>query len=85
MTLLVLELNDQGIRIGDESVLRASSPGYVVAAGKELVSEVSGGPVSDDLILYTAELIARLRTGDEGQEGLAAFFDKRTPDWAITS
>ncbi len=56
-----------------------------MAAGKELVAEVSGGAVSEEVIQYTAELIARLRTGDEGQEGLAAFFDKRTPDWAITS
>lgn len=56
-----------------------------MAAGKELVTQVSGGPVSDDTIQYTAELIARLRTGNEGQEGLAAFFDKRTPDWAVTS
>ncbi|MFL1405061.1 enoyl-CoA hydratase-related protein [Marinobacter sp. M1N3S26] len=56
-----------------------------MAAGKELVTQVSGGPVSDDTLQYTAELIARLRTGGEGQEGLAAFFDKRTPDWAVTS
>jgi methylglutaconyl-CoA hydratase len=56
-----------------------------MAAGKELVSAVAGGAVSDDIIQYTAEVIARLRTGDEGQEGLAAFFDKRTPDWAVTS
>ena len=56
-----------------------------MAAGKELVTQVSGGPVSDDTIQYTAELIARLRTGNEGQEGLAAFFDKRTPGWAVTS
>lgn len=28
-----------------------------------------------------AELIARLRVSDEGQEGLAAFFDKRRPKW----
>ncbi|WP_417548158.1 enoyl-CoA hydratase-related protein [Marinobacter segnicrescens] len=56
-----------------------------MAAGKELVSAVSGGAVSDEIIQYTAEVIARLRTGDEGQEGLAAFFEKRTPDWAVTS
>lgn len=56
-----------------------------MAAGKELAGRVSGGSVSDDIIDYTAELIARLRTGDEGQEGLSAFFEKRTPDWAITS
>lgn len=29
----------------------------------------------------TSELIARLRVSDEGQEGLAAFLDKRSPAW----
>jgi len=29
-----------------------------------------------------ADLIARLRVSEEGQEGLAAFFDKRRPKWA---
>jgi methylglutaconyl-CoA hydratase len=29
-----------------------------------------------------AELIARLRVSSEGQRGLAAFLDKRAPDWA---
>lgn len=28
-----------------------------------------------------AELIARLRVSEEGQQGLAAFLDKRAPDW----
>jgi len=28
-----------------------------------------------------AELIARLRVSDEGQRGMAAFLDKRAPDW----
>ncbi len=30
---------------------------------------------------YTAEIIAKLRMGDEGQEGMKAFFEKRKPDW----
>ncbi len=30
---------------------------------------------------YTAETIARLRISDEGQEGMAAFLEKRTPKW----
>jgi methylglutaconyl-CoA hydratase len=32
-----------------------------------------------------AELIARLRVSREGQEGLAAFLDKRTPAWAASA
>jgi methylglutaconyl-CoA hydratase len=30
---------------------------------------------------YTAEVIARLRLSDEGQEGMAAFLEKRKPKW----
>jgi methylglutaconyl-CoA hydratase len=30
---------------------------------------------------YTAEVIARLRISPEGQEGMAAFLDKRKPSW----
>ncbi len=31
---------------------------------------------------YTAEMIARLRISPEGQEGMAAFLEKRKPGWA---
>lgn len=30
---------------------------------------------------YTAESIAALRVSDEGQEGMKAFFEKRSPNW----
>ncbi len=33
---------------------------------------------------YTAAVIARLRTSPEGQEGLRAFLEKRTPAWTRT-
>jgi methylglutaconyl-CoA hydratase len=32
---------------------------------------------------YTANLIARLRTGDEGQEGIRAFLEKRRQQWLV--
>jgi methylglutaconyl-CoA hydratase len=35
----------------------------------------------DDLSEYTADLIATLRALDEGQEGMAAFLEKRKPFW----
>jgi methylglutaconyl-CoA hydratase len=31
---------------------------------------------------YTAEMIADLRVGPEGQEGMAAFLEKRKPKWS---
>jgi methylglutaconyl-CoA hydratase len=30
---------------------------------------------------YTAEMIAHLRVSPEGQEGMAAFLEKRKPKW----
>jgi methylglutaconyl-CoA hydratase len=35
----------------------------------------------DEQAEYTSELIARLRAGEEGQEGLGAFLEKRRPNW----
>lgn len=45
-----------------------------VRAAKELVRERPEGEA-------TAQLAARLRSGDEGQEGLRAFLEKRTAGW----
>jgi methylglutaconyl-CoA hydratase len=54
-----------------------------VAACKQLVHDVSGHDEKSQKRIdeYTARLIARLRVSDEGQEGLAAFLEKRAPDW----
>lgn len=51
---------------------------------KELVFTVEGGGISADHALKrrTAQIIAQLRVSAEGQEGLAAFLQKRPPVWA---
>jgi methylglutaconyl-CoA hydratase len=50
---------------------------------KELIFTVEGGGISADVALKhrTAQIIAQLRVSDEGQEGLAAFLEKRAPEW----
>lgn len=50
-------------------------------ASKQLISSVSGQPVNDSLRLDLIDRLARIRSGSEAQEGLAAFLDKRKPDW----
>jgi methylglutaconyl-CoA hydratase len=52
------------------------------AAAKALVRNVAAasGPVAIDAA--NADLIARLRVSPEGQEGIAAFLDKRNPAWS---
>ncbi|WP_339804817.1 enoyl-CoA hydratase-related protein [uncultured Marinobacter sp.] len=72
-------------RIEELTVTLLRNGPVAMAAGKALVAEVTGGHISADTIDYTARLIARLRTGDEGQEGLGAFFSKRTPGWVPES
>lgn len=56
-----------------------------IAATKQLIRDVSNKPVDDELKNYTSELIARLRVGDEGQEGLTAFFEKRAAAYSLTN
>lgn len=49
-------------------------------ACKALTQKIQAA-TSPDIRRYTTELIASLRTSEEGQEGLAAFFEKRQPAW----
>ena len=51
-----------------------------VAIAKEIVREGLGRD-RDDAIEYTIRTIARVRVSPEGQEGLAAFLEKRKPRW----
>jgi methylglutaconyl-CoA hydratase len=51
------------------------------AAAKDLIRTAASRPIDAGLIADTAMLIALLRTGDEGREGIAAFLDKRPPAW----
>lgn len=63
--------------------LRGVAPG-AVAAAKTLIADVAGQPVTDVLRGTTADRIAARRASVEGKEGLAAFLDKRKPDWTTT-
>ncbi|MBN8726303.1 MAG: enoyl-CoA hydratase/isomerase family protein [Xanthomonadales bacterium] len=53
------------------------------AEAKQLALRTAGqAPESAEAIdACNAALIARLRVSDEGQRGIAAFLDKRAPDW----
>ncbi len=63
--------------------LLAAGP-QALAASKQLVAMTSEADASaaGNLKRRTAELIAQLRVSEEGQEGLAAFLEKRLPKWA---
>jgi methylglutaconyl-CoA hydratase len=57
-----------------------SSGPEAVAMAKKLVREVPGMTPAQ-FKPYTAEMIAKLRVSDEGQEGMDAFLNKRKPNW----
>lgn len=69
---------------GEEVVaaLLQGAPGAIYDS-KRLVAKVAFSPVDDALMQFTAQNIADRRASAEGQEGLAAFFDKRKPNWAV--
>ncbi len=62
--------------------IMACAPG-AVRASKQLVEDVAGLPIDDELLEETAKLIAERRASDEGKEGVRAFLEKRKPSWAV--
>lgn len=70
---------DDAVEVLVNAIL-ANSPA-AVAASKQLIFDVADQPVDPALIDMTCQRIADIRASDEGQEGLAAFLDKRKPAW----
>ena len=48
---------------------------------KDLVHDVAGRPIDDELKGDTARRIAEIRASEEGKEGIASFLEKRKPKW----
>lgn len=59
----------------------SSAPG-AISESKRLVLDLAGKPLGDSLSRETAKRIAERRASAEGKEGIAAFLEKRKPDWA---
>lgn len=59
----------------------------VLAAGPKAIAECKSlltrirPKFNGDILKETAELIARIRVSEEGQEGTAAFLERRSPAW----
>lgn len=53
------------------------------AAAKDLIFAVAHRPLSEEVLRDTSRRIAEIRVGDEGQEGLGAFLEKRKPSWIV--
>ena len=53
------------------------------AAAKDLIFAVAGQPLTEALVEDTARRIAQCRAAPEGREGVAAFLEKRPPEWGV--
>ncbi len=60
--------------------LLLSSGPEAIAACKELITRAPG-MTFEEAKTFTARMIANLRISKEGQEGMAAFLEKRKPKW----
>lgn len=66
----------------DEKItaLLSGAPG-AQGATKKLIADVTGKTIDDTLRQELSERLATVRTGEEAQEGLAAFLQKRPANW----
>ena len=68
------------IKVGEQVDKLLSSGPQALKMCKDLLQKVPKMSL-DDSKTYTAEMIAKLRISNEGQEGMKAFFEKRKPNW----
>jgi methylglutaconyl-CoA hydratase len=66
------------------NALLANSPN-ALKVSKKLVREVEHQHIDSGLMNHTSQVIAELRVSAQGQEGLSAFFAKRSPSWQQNS
>jgi methylglutaconyl-CoA hydratase len=62
-------------------LLLKNSPAAIKEA-KFLIQHVSHHELTDDLIQFTADHLAKMRKTPDAREGLQAFLDKRAPEWS---
>jgi len=61
-------------------LLRTSGPSAITHC-KKLIFNIANRETIDQALESTARMIAEIRASAEGQEGMAAFLEKRKPDW----
>ena len=66
------------------NTLLQNSP-QALNAAKQLIRDVANQPTTPELIAHTSQQIAAIRVSKEGQEGLSAFLEKRTPAWIVAT
>lgn len=62
------------------SKLLKNSPASLIKT-KELLNHIETFSEEDSVTRYTARILAHTRRSEDGQEGMNAFLEKRTPNW----
>ena len=52
-----------------------------LAVTKDLIDTVARSPLDQAMLAETAKVIAKIRSTDEGREGIRSFLEKRRPAW----
>lgn len=71
-------------RVDDIAGMMLANGPTALATAKQLLSDIQYQSVDAALIQSTSQLIADVRCSKEGQEGLSAFLEKRSPSWVAT-
>ncbi|PKG81226.1 gamma-carboxygeranoyl-CoA hydratase [Colwellia sp. 75C3] len=66
------------------TTLLSNSP-EAMRQAKQLAFDVAYQDINEQLLNDTSARIASIRVSNEGQEGLSAFFEKRSPSWQINA
>jgi methylglutaconyl-CoA hydratase len=77
---LVVPLEELDKAVEEKVALLLTSGPDALAVSKELIRGIGERSLEENGP-YTAEVIARCRMSNEGQEGMNAFLDKRKPNW----
>jgi len=80
----VVELEQLDDEVNKMVATLMSNGPVAVQQAKKLALDVAYQDINSALLQDTSERIASIRVSTEGQEGLTAFFEKRSPAWQST-
>lgn len=69
-------------KVGEIVNMLLSSGPNALRMCKELIKKVSELPLTE-VKSYTADIIAKIRISEEGQEGISSFLERRKPKWMV--
>jgi methylglutaconyl-CoA hydratase len=77
----VVELDDLSNAVNTMITTLLANGSQARRQAKKLSQDVAFQTINKTLLTDTSERIASIRVSSEGQEGLSAFFEKRSPNW----